>query len=97
MNYSKINKNKILSVVDQSGRLPIAIFAKTCIMGSMKQSNRYILITKTGRTMVFSVGSVADLYLSIYGGTLTILQPSGQELAVPLAIPANTCILQSIL
>ena len=60
----------------------------------MKQTNRYILITKTGRTMVFSVEAVADLYLSLYGGTVTILQPSGQ---VMVAIPAETCIIESIL
>ena len=44
--------------------------------------------------MVFSVQAVADLYLSLYGGTVTILQPSGQ---VMVAIPAETCIIQSIL
>ena len=63
-------------------------------MDTMKQTNRYILITKTGRTMVFSVSEVADLYLSLYGGTVTILQPSGQEL---VAISTKTCIIQSIL
>jgi len=59
----------------------------------MIQKDRYILITKTGRTMVFSVQSVADLYLSIYGGTLTILQPSGQ---VMVAKPTETCIMDSM-
>jgi hypothetical protein len=59
----------------------------------MKQSNRYILITKTGRTMVFSVQAMADLYLSIYGGNVTILQPTGQEL---VAKPAGACIMDSM-
>jgi hypothetical protein len=59
----------------------------------MKQTNRYILITKTGRTMVFSVQSVADLYLSLYGGALTILQPSGRVL---VAKPKETCTMGSI-
>ena len=31
---------------------------------------RYILITKAGKTMIFSVKSCAELYLSIYSGTL---------------------------
>ena len=33
---------------------------------------RYILITQTGKTMVFSVKACAELYLSIYNGTLVL-------------------------
>jgi hypothetical protein len=43
--------------------------------------------------MVFSVQSVADLYLSLYGGALTILQPSGRVL---VAKPKETCTMGSI-
>jgi hypothetical protein len=51
---------------------------------------QYLLITKTGRCMVFSVLACAELYQTIYGG---ILQQVGQQ---PLAVFQETCTIQSI-